>query len=95
MSAGTIPVFLDTDCCLPFDDRIPYRELFVWVPAADVSRIADYVLDYHSRLDERSFNERRRSIRDVYDSFLSPLGFHRELAARLAAAVPRGRPTSA
>lgn len=85
MSAGSIPVFVDTDCCLPFDDSIPYRELFVWVPASEVRRVADYVLEYHSRLDEHSFNERRRRIRDVYDRFLSPLGFHRELARRLGA----------
>ncbi|MFM8891765.1 MAG: exostosin family protein [Planctomycetia bacterium] len=89
MSAGTIPVFLDTDCCLPFDDTIPYRDLFVWVPAADVHRIGDYVAAHHARLDDRSFNERRRSIRDIYDRFLSPLGFHRELAARLAARLVR------
>ena len=89
MSAGTIPVFLDTDCCLPFDDVIAYRDLFVWVPAHDVSRIADYVTAYHSQFDERSFNERRRAIRDLYDRYLSPLGFHRELAARLAAGSPR------
>jgi hypothetical protein len=90
MSAGAIPVFLDTDCCLPFDDSIPYRDLIVWVPAADVSRVADYVTEYHSRLDDRSFNERRRSIRDIYDRYLSPLGFHRELSARLAAGSSRG-----
>jgi hypothetical protein len=95
MSAGTIPVFLDTDCCLPFDDLLPYRDLFVWVPAAEVSRVADHVMDYHSRLDERSFNERRRSIRDLYDRFLSPLGFHRELAHRLAARVSRNVSASA
>jgi hypothetical protein len=88
MSAGTIPVFIDTDCCLPFDDVLPYRDLFVWVPEHDVSRIADFVMEYHSRLDDRSFNERRRSIRDIYDRYLSPLGFHRELAARLAAGHP-------
>jgi hypothetical protein len=89
MSAGTIPVFLDTDCCLPFDDTVPYRDLFVWVPAGDVHRIGDYVAAYHGRLDDRSFNERRRSIREIYDRFLSPLGFHRELAARLAAGPAR------
>lgn len=90
MSAGTIPVFLDTDCCLPFDDVIPYRELFVWVPANDVSRVAEHVMEYHSRLDDRSLNERRRTIRAVYDRFLSPLGFHRELAARLAIGTQLG-----
>ena len=95
MSAGTIPVFLDTDCCLPFDDMIPYRDLFVWVPASEVRRVADYVCEYHSRLDERSFNARRRRIREVYDQFLSPLGFHRELAHRLATGTLHPGPTAA
>ena len=94
MSAATIPVFLDTDCCLPFDDVIPYRDLFVWVPAHDVARVADHVMDYHSRLDDRSFNERRRSIRDIYDRYLSPLGFHQELAARLASGCRRNVSTA-
>jgi hypothetical protein len=89
MSAGTIPVFLDTDCCLPFDDAIPYRDLFVWVPATEASRVAEFVHEHHFRLDDHSFNERRRSIREVYDRYLSPLGFHREMAARLAAGYRR------
>jgi Exostosin family len=94
MSAGTIPVFIDTDCCLPYDDAIPYRDLFVWVPAYDVRRIGEYVREYHSRLNERAFNARRRKIREVYDQFLSPLGFHRELACRLTAGSPRASPAA-
>lgn len=84
MSAGSIPVFLDTDCRLPFDETIPYRELFVWIPAADVHRVADYVMRFHAAHDTESLNAHRLRIRAVYERYLEPLAFHRELANRLA-----------
>jgi hypothetical protein len=90
MSAATIPVFIDTDCCLPFDDVIPYRELFVWVPVEDVHRIADYVLRFHAAHDTESLNAHRRRIRGVYDRYLEPLAFHRELSERLTRAASHG-----
>ena len=83
MSAAAIPVFIDTDCCLPFDDVIPYRELFVWVPAHDVHRVADYVTRFHGDHDAQSLLAHRLRIREVYDRYLEPLAFHRELADRL------------
>lgn len=84
MSAAAIPVFIDTDCCLPFEDVIPYRELFVWVPATNVSSIADYVAWFHAAHDADSLHAHRRRIREVYDRYLEPLAFHRELASRMA-----------
>jgi hypothetical protein len=84
MSAGAIPVFVDTDCRLPFDDVIPYRQLFVWVPASDVSSIADHVARFHAARDAESLLAHRRRIREVYDRYLEPLAFHGELAWRMA-----------
>lgn len=88
MSAAAIPVFIDTDCCLPFDDVIPYRELFVWVPAHDVHRVADYVTRFHGDHDAQSLLAHRLRIREVYDRCLEPLAFHRELADRLVRHAP-------
>jgi hypothetical protein len=84
MSAGAIPVFIDSDCRLPFDDVIPYRQLFVWVPASDVSSIADHVARFHAAHDAESLLTHRRSIREVYDRYLEPLAFHAEVASRMA-----------
>jgi hypothetical protein len=84
MSAGAIPVFLDTDCRLPFDNLIPYRELFVWVPANDFHNIAHHVNRFHASHDDASFNAHRHRIRQVYERYIAPLAFHREVAARLA-----------
>ena len=84
MSAGAIPVFIDTDCRLPFDDVIAYRQLFVCVPASDLSSIADHVAQFHAAHDADSLYAHRRRIREVYDRYLEPLAFHRELALRMA-----------
>jgi hypothetical protein len=83
MSAGAIPVFIDTDCRLPFDDRIPYRELFVYVPVQDVHCIADYLLAFHSRHDTESLILHRQRIRTTFDEYLAPLAFHRRLSELL------------
>ena len=90
MSAGAIPVFVDTDCRLPFDDVIPYRQLLVWVPASDVSSIADHVARFHAAHDVDSLYVHRRRIRQIYDRYLEPLAFHRELALRMAGRAMHG-----
>jgi hypothetical protein len=90
MSVGAIPVFIDTDCRLPFDDVIPYRQLFVWVPASDVSSIAGHVARFHAAHDADSLYAHRRRIRQIYDRYLEPLAFHRELALRMAGRAMHG-----
>lgn len=84
MSAGAIPVFIDTDCRLPFDDVIPYQTLFVWVPASEVSSIADHVARFHERHNDSSLFEHRCRVRQVFDNYLSPNAFHRQVSGRLA-----------
>jgi len=91
MSAGAIPVFIDTDCRLPFEDVIPYRELFVWVPASDASSITDYVARFHQRHNDSSLFEHRCRVRQVFDDYLSPIAFHRQVSGRLAQAVQYAR----
>lgn len=83
MSVGAIPVFVDTDCRLPFDDVIPYRELFVWIPVEDVHCIEDHILAFHLRHDTESLIMHRQRIRTTFDQYLAPLAFHRRLSELL------------
>jgi hypothetical protein len=88
MSAGTIPVFIDTDCRLPFDDVIPYRDLFVWVPVQDVSKIAEHILTFHAKHDAESLLMHRLRLRGVFDDYLAPLAFHRRVSRMLVSRIP-------
>jgi hypothetical protein len=79
LSCGRIPVFVDTDCVLPFDRDIPWRELCVWVDEAEIDRIAECVLSAHARQTPEAFAERQRECRRIWETWLSPEGFFANL----------------
>lgn len=72
---GRIPVFVDTDCVLPLDFDIEWRDYCVWVEADDVGRIGDRILEFHESLGEAEFEERQHACRRLWETHLSPEGF--------------------
>jgi hypothetical protein len=78
-SMGTIPVLVDTECCLPLEDRIPYDDLIVRVPWRDVGRTADYVLKKWESLTPDSYAQLRKDLAATYrhslryDAFMNRL----------------------
>ncbi len=75
LSLGRIPVFVDTDCVLPFEDRIPWRDICVWVDEKNISHAADHVAAFHANLTPGSFEDVQRTCRRVWETWLSPEGF--------------------
>jgi hypothetical protein len=86
---GRIPVFVDTDCVLPYDFELDWREHVVWVDRRDVGRIGEIVAAFHERLGADGFAARQRAARRLWEERLSPEGFfanfHRHFPARMAA----------
>jgi hypothetical protein len=72
---GRIPVFVDTDCVLPLEFDVDWRDYCVWVDADDIERIGDSVLEFHESLDAGEFEERQRASRRLWEARLSPAGF--------------------
>ena len=75
LSAGRIPLFVDTDCVLPFEDEIDWRALCVWVDETDVEGSADAVADFHAGLSPAAFEAAQRRCRSIWEDYLSPEGF--------------------
>lgn len=75
LSLGRIPIFVDTDCVLPLDFDIDWREYCVWVDADDIDHIGDRVLEFHERFDDTEFEERQRAARRLWEKYISPEGF--------------------
>lgn len=75
LSMGRIPVFVDTDCVLPLEFDIEWRDYCVWVDSAEIDEIGDRVLEFHESLDEAEFEERQRAARRLWETRLSPEGF--------------------
>lgn len=77
---GRIPILVDTDCVLPFADKIDYEECCVIVPSSKIGRVGRYVLDFHSRKRTAELIRIQRNNRRVWERFFTATGFIRELA---------------
>ena len=80
LCSGRIPVFIDTDCVLPFEDVIDWRSLCVWVPEAEVDQVAERVADFHARLSPVELPELQVAVRQA---LLGVLRHHSSAAATL------------
>jgi hypothetical protein len=96
LACGRIPVLIDTDCTLPFDNAIDWQRICVWVPDHDVAHVGEYVADFHSRLSNREFRDHQRHCRAIWERYLTPRGFLGRLQNLLGApAVPVDAPAAA
>jgi len=84
LCCGRIPVFVDTDCVLPYEDAIDWKRLCVWVDRSELDRIDRIVAEHHAALSDRAFEARQRECRTVWEEWLSPVGFHRHFARHFA-----------
>jgi len=79
---GRIPVFINTGCVLPFDDQIPYHEIFPWVELDQLENAAQIVRDFHARLTGEDFEGLQRRCRALWEEHMTPTGFHRDFVSR-------------
>ena len=75
LNCGRIPLFVDTDCILPYDFLIDYSQYFVWVDSKDINRIAEKVNEFHKALSMDEFVALQQSCRKLWEDYLSPEGF--------------------
>jgi hypothetical protein len=75
LQLGRIPLFINTDCVLPWPEDIAWRKLCVWVEQAELDHLEEILLAYHAALSPPEFADRQRQCRAVWEDYLSPLGF--------------------
>ena len=87
LSCGRIPVFVDTDCVLPYDFLVDWRDHCVWVDEREIDDAGEIVAGFHEGLTEQEFEELQRSCRRLWEEYIRPAGFfskfHHHVAARL------------
>ncbi len=79
LSCGRIPVFINTDCALPYDHIIDWKNYCVWVESEGMDSLVDKIIEFHHRISEKEFEEMQRTVRRLYEEWLSPVGFHGNL----------------
>jgi hypothetical protein len=75
LSCGRIPVFIDTDCVLPFDFIVDWKKYCVWIDEKELSQIPEKIADFHSNLSPQEFEDLQYECRKFWKDWLSAEGF--------------------
>lgn len=68
---GRIPVFVNTDCLLPFEEQIDWKKHVVWVEWKDRKNIAARVAEFHNNLKGQEFEQLQLANRGLWKETLS------------------------
>jgi len=79
LSLGRIPVLIDTECVLPFEDEIDYGRLIVRVPYGNIDTAAQKILERYDSLDDGAYAALQRDVRNIWTSKLSATSFFRRI----------------
>ena len=47
---GRIPVFIDTDCLLPFPNLVNWQDHMIWIKWSDIELLPKLILEFHESL---------------------------------------------
>lgn len=83
LCCGRIPVFINTDCVLPYEHYIDWEKYCVWVDETEIPQIDKKVLSFHEKLTASTFRELQYEIRSLWLNWLSPEGFYAQLSKRI------------
>lgn len=68
---GRIPIFVNTDCLLPFEDKIQWKDHVVWVEWKNRNDIANIVANFHGKLSDDAFKMMQHGNRKLWKEQLS------------------------
>lgn len=71
---GKTPVFVNTDCLLPFEDQIDWKQHVIWVEWKDRKNVAAIVSDFHKNVSNEAFMQLQLDNRKLWKERLSVKG---------------------
>jgi Exostosin family len=75
LCCGRIPVFVNTDCVLPYEFAIEWKKYCVWVEEDEIPKIAEKVAAFHEQISPQDFIDLQYECRKLWKEWLSPEGF--------------------
>jgi hypothetical protein len=87
LSAGRIPLVIDTDLVLPYEDEIDWKRHCVWVDARELSQIGARLVEFHNDISDHDFEQLQLRNRKLWEDYLTPLRFYERALLRAATRV--------
>ncbi|WP_200387889.1 exostosin domain-containing protein [Thiocapsa imhoffii] len=75
LCAGQIPLFVDTDCALPYSDIIDYEEFIIRITSSEIPFVGEFLADINASFTDEEFRWRKQRARQVWLNHLAPKGF--------------------
>ena len=72
LSFGRLPLFVNTDCALPFADDADWKNVFCWAEEADIPRLGELVANHFASLDADAFDAAQLAARQAYLDYIEP-----------------------
>jgi hypothetical protein len=88
LAAGRIPLFVNTNCVLPLEHEIGWRDHVIWVEDHELGHIGDRVVFDHSSRSPEDFRRLQMSNRDLWERRLRPEPFFAHVIESVAAGRP-------
>lgn len=70
LSAGRVPVFINTDCALPFEDRIKYDDFVLMVDFEEINKIDVIISQFYKNIDKEIFILMQKKAKEVFKTYL-------------------------
>jgi hypothetical protein len=83
LSCGRIPLLIDTDTLLPFNEQADWRSVLVTVDGRRVRQAGSQLLAAHAAMSTEEFTERQLRCRAFWQRWIAPDAFFRRLAGQL------------
>ncbi len=83
LAMGRIPLFINTDCNLPFEEAIDWSRYCLMVESDDLGSLNRRVSAHFESLTDHSFGEMQQQGRRLWEEWLNFGGFHKHFAKKL------------
>lgn len=70
LSLGRIPLFVDTECVLPLENKINYKDFCLFVDYKDLNNIEEIISNFHKGISNEHFIEMQKNARYAYQKYL-------------------------
>lgn len=76
LNRGRIPVLIDTDCVLPFDFEVDWKQYIVWVDQSELQHAGEKVADFHADLSAGGFKRLQKACRNIWQQYFAIKNFY-------------------
>ena len=85
LAMGRIPVLVNTDCILPLDDEIDWKQHCIWVEDYELDNIINKIDIFHRKLSNDNFKQLQIQNRRLWIDKLTYYGFYKSFNSKYEA----------